>query len=126
MNDQPIRFDRLLSVVRALEEAKEPEPGKPGFSMSMFVHGCGTPACALGHYAARRDLQSEFEIVGDQLMFKNGTHPLLDGSLHFGFDALDLDHMSELFSASGCGGAKTRHEAADYIRDFIRRHGGEA
>lgn len=128
MSDQEsgIRFDRLLNVVRALEEANDPEPGKPGFDMMTYVHPCGTPGCALGHYAARTDLQAEFRIVHSSLMFGFSHLPISDGYVHFGFDSIGTDYMDELFSMAGCGGAQTRQEAADYIRDFIRRHGGAA
>jgi hypothetical protein len=112
-----------MNVVRALEEAKGPEGD---FDMSMFVHSCGTPACALGHYAARTDLQSEFQIVRDGMKFGDSYRPISDGYPHFGFQIYGPDYMSELFLMDGCGGAKTRAEAAAYIRDFIRRHGGVA
>ena len=35
--------------------------------MDVYAHPCGTPGCALGHYAAREDLQSDFRIGNDVL-----------------------------------------------------------
>lgn len=43
--------ERLMLVVRALREDPDPE----NFTMWKFSK-CRTPACALGHYASRRDL----------------------------------------------------------------------
>lgn len=63
---------RLLNVARALRESPNPK----AFTMLRFVHGddsfsntvgsaadwCGTPACALGHYGSRTDLQKIVKI----------------------------------------------------------------
>lgn len=140
---------RLLNVARALRESPAPEK----FTMSMLVHDfvegkdpngfCGTPACALGHYAARGDLQklmkvqisftkddysaeggyTEAEIVysGDK---KNNYGQRLCGidddvvCEHFGIDEEDA---CELFEAGGCGGATTPKAAAKYIERFVAR-----
>jgi hypothetical protein len=50
--------ERLLNVAKALRESEKPDE----FDMGTYVHMCGTPACALGHYAARIDLQDQFRI----------------------------------------------------------------
>ena len=58
-DDPKIYRQRLLNVVRALRESPKPK----AFSMDWYGYGpneafpCGTPQCALGHYAAREDLQ---------------------------------------------------------------------
>jgi len=109
---------RLLSVARALRES--PEPGS--FSMSWYVTDCGTPMCALGHYASRPDLQ-------DFLSLKKGSRYLRVGKgllggiddprllRHFGLrDA----QSRELFNPRGCGDARTTTQAADYIERFVR------
>lgn len=135
---------RLLNVAKALRESKNPKM----FKMSQFVHGdnaelmshtadkniCGTPACALGHYAARRDLQKLLTIEKEEKTSYFGKYPyarvvFTDGqqanllhddrtSDHFG---IGLDEMEELFSGAGCGNAETPKQAARYIEKFVAR-----
>jgi len=133
----------LLNVAVALEQSATPWL----FSMAQYVMGtvlfrktflggeeeqtqfCGTPSCALGHYAARRDLQSAFKI------FNPGTPNAYVGAVgarstmdyngvavtgHFGVTDKQAE---ELFSESGCGNAKTAKAAAAYIRKFVARNG---
>src|SRR5688572_21144506 len=49
--------ENFLKLIQAVEEADPRE-----FHMHRFVNACGTPACVLGNYAAREDLQSAFRI----------------------------------------------------------------
>ena len=114
---KPIHRKRLLNVAKALRESANPK----AFSMEFFawggrwiLHPCGTPACAVGHYAARRDLQRTFRIT------KNGSLPFADEDSysHFGIDGEEYD---ALFSAVGCGNAKTTTQAARYIERFVKR-----
>lgn len=130
---------RLLDVARACREARV--PGK--FSMENFANECGTPACALGHYADRRDLQDRFELKRSG--YHNKPWLFFDGhpSGYHSDDVLEWfgindDEAEELFAAEGCGGGETceydedgdpviryvtNHlEAAEYIEDFVRRH----
>lgn len=117
-----MEYERLLNVAKALREA--PDPDK--FDMSFYGHGCGAPACAVGHYAARRDLQDTFVLNKDG--FVDRRHPVgsqreaanfSDFAAHFG---LSRDQTEGLFDANGCGMAETPLEAAEYIEDFVRRH----
>jgi hypothetical protein len=140
-----VNKQRLLDVARACREAPEPEK----FTMENFANACGTPACALGNYAVRRDLQDKFELNTSDYyrvpwLFFDG-HP---SSYHyrevtewFGISYADAE---ELFSAAGCGGRVEVVEdedgdaedvvypitdpikAAEYIEDFVRRHEQEA
>ena len=48
---------RLEKLIVALEGVKPSQ-----FDMTMYVHWCGTPACVLGHFAARSDLQKKFTL----------------------------------------------------------------
>lgn len=114
--------ERLLNVAKALRESPNPER----FTMGTYTHPCGTPACALGHYGARRDLQSAFRIDA------NGTLRALRAGEPFGFQCLpaaathfDLskEHVDELFETTGCDGAETAVQAAGYIENFVARHG---
>ena len=118
-----MRKDRLLNVARALRESKNPED----FDMGMYGHACGTPACALGHYAAREDLQHTFTLdaVNDSILV---------GEDWVGFDSRDVrDHFGitpsealELFEAEGCAGAKTAIEAAEFIERVVAEREAES
>jgi hypothetical protein len=121
-----IHKKRLLNVARALRESPKPEK----FDMTRFAIGeCGTPACALGHYAARRDLQRVLKLKLGESWFgpwwaiastKTNRQISLNGTLlqkHFGISARNLD---ELFEGDGCGKANTAIQAAKYIDSFVK------
>lgn len=130
---------RLLNVAKALRESKRPS----GFTMGHYCwtgsegpdetgvrHPCGTPACALGHYAARGDLQKTFKLdpeYGD-VRLRGGEEDLVwynDGPVrtHFG---LSGGEAYELFGGYGCGDAETAKQAARYIERFVARKEKEA
>lgn len=117
--DVAVYRDRMLRAARSVREAA-PED----FTMAAFSR-CGTPACVLGHYAARDDLQDAFEIHVEHDWIRRS-----DGSgIPFGYcDVYVLKHFgishdeaNELFSTEGCGGAVTPEAADIYIRKFIAR-----
>ncbi len=112
--------ERLLNVAKALREAPEPEK----FTMIQFVHlapegGCGSPACALGHYAFRQDLQSAFtqDTFGPQSGIGCASEEVL---VHFGITEMQA---CQLFDSRGCDDANTPTEAADYIEKFVETDG---
>ncbi|MDJ0764826.1 MAG: hypothetical protein QNJ97_17730 [Myxococcota bacterium] len=118
---------RMRNLVRCLREAPEPR----AFDMGQFgwdkydeevdpLHKCGTPACALGHYAARRDLQRSFVLRKNGLVrATSGEGPLGEAAQHFGLSSEEVYH---LFEYDGCGGAGTDiSKAIDYIESFINR-----
>lgn len=134
----PIHATRLLNVAKALRESKQPEK----FDMGTYVASvegtaetefCGTPACAVGHYASRPDLQDLLAIKVRQDGL--GLYPYLafagtvcaasyvseDVLEHFG---ITEDEADELFDEEGCGDAKTPVEAAEYIERFVADRGG--
>ena len=121
---------RLLNVAKACRETKYPNK----FDMTAFAHPCGTPACALGNYAARRDLQRTFTLLRScdsgtyWLGVKDAGEP---GGLRIaGFDddaveehfGVNFKEARELFNAGGCNKARTGNEAAEYIERFVERH----
>lgn len=124
-----IHKKRLLNVAKALRESKNPK----AFNMNSLIwdyldalHPCGTPACALGHYAARTDLQHFLKIRGFTVRYLSGgnldAYYLNSGGdrklqNHFG---LSGDEVIELFDSDGCGDAKTPKAAAKYIEDFVK------
>lgn len=124
--------ERLLNVAKALRESPAPDR----FTMES-IHACGTPACALGHYAARPDLQSEFRLqmpYGFEMANGAEMTPELDGPEICGHFGISKQQALQLFSDSqdyddergpigaGCGDAKTAIEAAEYIERFVADH----
>lgn len=121
---------RLKKLITALKDAK-PE----NFSMRMFGRrACGTPACVLGHYAYRRDLQRTLTLTSaeddPEHLWLRDAHGRIVGYNdravldHFGVDADDADCLFN--GISGLGGAKTTKQAIAYIRKFIARREREA
>jgi hypothetical protein len=102
------------------------------------VHTCGTPNCALGHYVARRDLQSVFQFplwaCADRLYQErhcNINNMILAGvwgatrpvfmwrrlvQNHF---ELSEHQVEMIFGATGCNDAETAEQAAEYIERFV-------
>lgn len=114
-----MNFDRLENLIVALKDAK---PEK--FNMGNYMWRCGTPACVLGHYAARRDLQDLLMLSIQRGMVYQETgigcdYDDAEVQEHFGF--LE-DEAEELFASYGCGSAKTPADAIAYIREFIDRY----
>jgi len=123
---------RLQNVAKAIREG-DPED----FRMNIYMNNCGTPACALGHYAARTDLQNVFGLsrISDRSLGPVGTVICLDGSYtimqtpftvaaeHFD---ITITETIELFAGDGCGKNDneliTAKQAITYIEDFIARH----
>jgi hypothetical protein len=117
-----MRADRLLLVAKALRESPDPSD----FTMDIYAHSCGSPACALGHYAHRRDLQdkvflSEFGFLRPARGRHIDFNAFRWAQKHFEIEKRAVD---ELFDAGGCGNAQTALEAALYIEDFVARTGG--
>lgn len=147
-----VQSKRLLNVARALREA---HAAKKKFNMDKFVFGqasainygdrflvgqprnveaesCGTPACALGHYASRTDLQrfvkiqyhkDDFGIKYAELAYFGSRDSGVDYcdsefERHFG---ISLEETELLFSWDGCNGAKTALAAAKYIERFVKQ-----
>jgi len=115
---------RLLNVAKACEET----PYSEMFDMNRYAHCRGTPACALGNYAARVDLQSNFRFTESYGEFKlvdnvstfDGLFVMVSNTsicAHFG---ITNDEEMCLFEVRGCGDAQTPQEAADYIRKFVK------
>lgn len=142
-----VHAKRILNVARALRESVNPE----AFDMRKYVWGdqfsrssmnpvdvvkekefCGTPACALGHYAARRDLQKLLKI-GYGMTYPDTIQPrmayadegesrpgasFLDNALQEHFGITEQESYS-LFGVNGCGHAKSVVEAAQFIEKFV-------
>jgi hypothetical protein len=87
---------------------------------------CGTPACVLGTYASREDVQKAFRLRKSRgsgvLNICNSRNNRCIGFgdpevlEHFG---IEEDEAEELFGAYGCDDAKSEESAASYIERFI-------
>lgn len=119
-----IHKKRLLNVARALREIKAPNM----LTMDRVSHACGAPACALGHYVARSDLQKSFRLTANgAIALRRG--PLLEwfrGPRICGHLGIGIEESGELFSGDGCGNAKTAKQAIKYIERFVARKEREA
>lgn len=129
--------ERLLNVARALRESPNPDQ----FTMQTYSKGCGTPACAFGHYCHRTDLQSEFRLdpngvpIDVQDTYEVGYYR---GKTLEHFDITE-DQSELLFAApdesycdmsdegtlvgGGCGNARTALEAAEWVEKFVANEG---
>ena len=141
MNEQ--QASRLVDVATALRDAADKKwffdmdtygrrsgflSGRRGFirqGRQMEKEGCGTPACALGHYAHRTDLQDFLRLSPDGLLYYTGkrweaSYWHTSVRRHFG---LTHEEASYLFSSSGCHNAKKPLQAAEFIEDFVESRG---
>lgn len=132
MNKQQLKNLKKLPKVLREEAARRDALGdkrKAGDAFDMESYGnvvCGTPACVLGTYAYRKDVQSEFCLRRDRVyggigVFVKGTseEASYDSDIvqeHFG---LDYKETEELFGADGCDSAQSEEEAARFIEQFI-------
>lgn len=119
MNAQQIR--RFENLIRSTAEA-DPKT----FDMERAMHPCGTPACVIGNYADRRDLQRTFRLPStrsrsfcDLVVGGRGTSACgPEVEVHFG---LDMWEAYGLFNPYGCGGAKTPRQAVRHLKRFLAR-----
>jgi hypothetical protein len=118
-----VNEERLLNVAKALRESKNPE----SFDMGLYVNGgCGTPACALGHYASRTDLQTAYRLKPDsEIIVRTSDGSCVDYNTMDIADHFEIqgDDLEDLFSPEGCGSALSTIEAAEFIEAFVARGG---
>lgn len=147
------KFERgnadLLKLARMLERIEPDALNKQGetlFTMRVFVHPCGAPACALGQWAARRP--SRWAMIPAHEHNSFGALRRIVSRVNFGgfttfthytddarklsvleqFDGARVDfcltqlEAEELFNSDGCDNARTdASRAAEYIRNFVAR-----
>jgi hypothetical protein len=112
-----IYAQRLLNVARACRESRNPER----FTMRKYIHECGTPACAFGHYALRDDLQDFVRIVSGPMIVLQTTGDHLAGSHLLHHFAIGIWEWEELFGPGGCDKADTPEKAARFIEKFVEQ-----
>jgi hypothetical protein len=117
---------RLLKLAKILDtaDALHKRRKEPTYNQFQMVHSCGTPACALGHYAAATKARFKIDRLSETVFYKGNS------LYHEAQVAIDEFGVSRgegyaLFSFEGMGGAKTAKQAAKYIRSFVKRKGVE-
>lgn len=131
-----IQLKRLDNLVTATKEADADT-----FDMTRYVYdgnqpgtACGTPACLLGNYAARTDLQRFIKVeltsyprdatyrseYADLKYVRNGclaSYMAAPVQKHFG---LSQSEAENLFADDGCNDAQTdKAKALRYVRKFV-------
>lgn len=111
-----LRLADILDVADAQHRAKK----EPTYDQSTFKKSCGTPACALGHWAAHNPRRWKFDTTGHPYL--RTTEPLYGISFEDASQEFGIDHhaINELFEYNGCGRAKTGKQAAKFIRKFVK------
>lgn len=121
---------RLLRLAKILDtaDALHKERGERTYSQDVFVHHCGTPACALGHYAANNKRRgwgfkaADYSFGTGHVTYNGHSQSCADPRVLDEFD-LSFTEAIELFSGDGCNGARTGKQAAKYIQRFVKRKG---
>lgn len=118
---------RLLKLAAILDKADalHKKRMEPSYRQLYYSHPCGTPACALGHWAANNPRRWEMRgrYPGSELVpFLGKGHNAIYGNesaeIEFSLDSIDA---YDLFGMSGCDSAKTAKQAAAYIRKFVAK-----
>lgn len=126
-----INIERLRQLAQILDRADQQckEHRKPAYNQKRYLHRCGTPACALGHWAAAHPDRWDVFIDGGPTLKKLDPDNITSGLIafitveHAAYEfGLTVPQARELFGSHGCGNAKTSQEAAAYIRAFIDCH----
>lgn len=124
------RLRRLAAHLETVDERNRKQTEKeaatkPAHSRAVFVydqsklqHDCGTPACALGEWAALHQKRGLWRGgFAPRLSVECG--PISSAAKEFN---ITFEEAVELFSAEGMGQAKTATAAAKFLRGFIRKN----
>lgn len=128
-----IDFGFLRECVAALRAAPPEAPFSMKDFMQPYPHAknnwCGTPMCVIGHWAFQKACaeipmpsREQYRRM-DDLTF-NAVHSVgstKDGRSKYG---LTQGEVKELFGGFGCGNARTKQQAIEYIENFIVMNGG--
>lgn len=121
-NARLLRLADILSKVDKQHEKKD----EPAYYQGAFVHECGTPACALGHYAHATPERwkivkysaTDYEYYDDpKLRHESSGNVFYDAKKEFCLSDREADR---LFDSEGCGEALNGKEAAAFIRKFVK------
>lgn len=115
-----VRYDYLEELATILETADEEHAKKnePGYRQMIYIHPCGSPGCALGHWAVAHPDRWIVNVDLERVVFRYAYGKSILSSTASEFGITD-DEAEELIGIAGCGDARTAKEAATYIRAFI-------
>lgn len=118
---QALRLWGLSSILYNADR-KHKMNDEPAYYQKMYVHACGTPACALGHYAMTPEARDRGWSLSnlDNLRFRGFLISYPDPQVLNEF-GLTLDESFKLFGTQGCGKAKSARQASLYIRKFLKK-----
>jgi hypothetical protein len=109
---------RLMLLSAHLERAddRHGERYEPRYNQRITMHDCGTPACALGHYAAMSGPTQRIRVTNDRPYhpFVGATWDIIGAEFQLTHDETDT-----IFESSGCACAQSSREAAAFIRRFV-------
>jgi len=116
---------RLLKLAKILDKADalHEKHREPTYEQDKYISHCGTPGCALGHWAFNNKKRWYYSRIYKMVGLRRG------GSKGYGyFDAIKefsitSEERDKLFSGFGCNRATTAKQAARYIRKFVQRKG---
>jgi hypothetical protein len=107
---------RLMELASILDTAVNYDQG-------IYIHTCGSPACALGHWAKAHPERWTFESAAPVLHsypnWKDGL-TATQRSAMIEFDLNGWNEVDDLFGSEGCDDAISGRHAAGYIRQFVR------
>ncbi len=126
------RLTNLARIARDAQKAESLLSKVRRFTMHRWGYGadkgetCGTPACLLGHYAARIDVQRRFSLRKDGEVRTHGKGRYANSLIqraadHFGITFDDAHAMFGNSQAPGANQAKSPAGAAQYVERFIER-----
>lgn len=115
---------RLLKLADILDraDALHRKQHEPTYNQSRFFHSCGTPACAMGHWATHNprrwgvDTEQYRDSYEHLPRFRSGGSVITGGMADF---ALWCGEYDDIFGDQGCDNARTGKQAAKFIRQFV-------
>lgn len=117
---KPYGAKRLLKLAAILDkaDAEHRKKGEPTYDQTNIRHTCGTPACALGHWAAATPTRFWLKPL---LKYRPAPHLYGEweiGEAEFGITQQEADII---FGPDGCNYATTAKQAARFIRKFVAK-----
>ena len=121
-----INKQRLEKLLVALKGVKPKD-----FDMNNYVHACGTPACVLGYFASRVDLQRKFVLAKNaqgymtcQLRVQDHDYPVdYEDTQVLGYFGINREQAEYLFGGGYPNDGKTPAQMRRKIRKFIDKNG---
>lgn len=112
--------ERLLKLAAILDTADElhAAKGEPTYQQSAYLHPCGTPACAMGHWAAANPDRWHIEPQDRSVNSIIGL-PYVEAVRQEFF--INPSEEIDIFGMFGCDDALSAKDAAAYIRAFVAR-----